>query len=378
MKLPLQTRHQPSGVNTRFIGAGMSFAEYVRQTEAMLRKVHAGAADQERRVAGNAPFELWPDTEFRQGEGRYRRGVLLTHGLSDSPYHMRHIGECFRRAGFRVMAVLLPGHGTCPGDLLDVRWEDWSDAVAYGVGCLAEEVDEVYLAGFSAGGALSVYQAGRDARVRGLFLFSPALQISGLARWAWLYRLCRWVVPRCAWLHVLPDRDLYKYESLCMNAVEQMWRLTHALPRTALDVPVFVAASADDATVLSGATLSYFARLQHPLKKMIWYAATDPLMSDVEWIKSVQPEERILSSAHTALMMPPTDPHYGERGEYVNCLHYFGQDAERFAACQSSETVWRGEVTPQNIKYGLLRRLTYNPHYHALESSLRQFIAELP
>lgn len=379
MNIPLQTRHHPSGLNTGFAGEGLSFAEYIRKTEEMLRKVHAGKPDLERIVAGNAPFELLPSGDFQKGSGKpYRRGVLLTHGLSDSPYHMRYLGEFFRRNGFRVMAILLPGHGTQPGDLLDARWEDWAQALAYGVQCLAGEVDEIYLAGFSAGAALSLYQADKDERVRGLFLFSPALEIDSRARWSHLHRLCSWLVPRCAWLHVMPDQDRYKYESFCWNAVTQMWRLTQALPQGNLNIPVFVAASADDATVNSAAALNFMGRAKHVIRKMLWYAADDPKRADVEWVKSTLPEKRILSSAHTAVVVSPDDEHYGEAGEYANCLHYFAQDDGRYAACQTSPSVWLGEVTPGNLKYGLLRRLMYNPHYAEMEVALHSFVERLP
>ncbi len=75
---------------------------------------------------------------------------------------MRHLAEFFLENGFRVMAVLLPGHGTQPGDLLEVTWQEWAKTVAYGAYKLAEEVDEVYLAGYSTGATLSVYQSLRD------------------------------------------------------------------------------------------------------------------------------------------------------------------------------------------------------------------------
>jgi pimeloyl-ACP methyl ester carboxylesterase len=115
----------------------------------------------------NAPFELEPSGSDTAGkEKKYRRGILLTHGLSDSPYFMRYLAAFFQSNGYRVMAVLLPGHGTRPGDMLDVSWQEWAKAVAYGTDQLAAEVDEVYLGGYSAGGALSIYQSLLDKRVR--------------------------------------------------------------------------------------------------------------------------------------------------------------------------------------------------------------------
>jgi alpha-beta hydrolase superfamily lysophospholipase len=304
---------------------------------------------------------------------------LLTHGLSDSPYHMRHIATFFQRNGFRVMAVLLPGHGTQPGDLLDVRWQEWAKAVRYGADCLASEVDELYLAGYSAGAALSVLQAMEDQRVRGLFLFSPAFEITSMAAWANLHKLYSWLMPRAAWVNVLPDSDLYKYESFCKNAAAQMYSLTRALPQRAMDIPVFAVASADDSTVHSAATLRFMRRARHPCSKLVWYATEKLEQQNLEWVSSVVPEKRILSSAHTGIVLPPEDTHYGAVGSYANCLHYFPHDMKGYAACMAqAQEVWHGEVHPQNLKHGVLRRLMYNPHYAAMEDSLRHFIEGLP
>jgi len=360
-------------------GAGSSFADYVRITRERLAQIHAGKPHSERIVMGNAPFETYPSGDFPRGQVKpYRRGVLLTHGLSDSPYHMRYLAEFFRKQGFRVMVLLLPGHGTQPGDLLKVRWQEWAATVAGGVQCLAEEVEEIYLAGFSAGAALSLRQAAQDGRVRGLFLFSPALALARRARWARLHRCYGWAFPRAAWLHVLPDRDLFKYESFCMNAVAQMHALTQALPLEKVKIPVFAVASADDATVCAGATWRFMQQLRVSPKRLVWYATSETGAPDVEWMQSALPEKRILSSAHTAIVIPPQDVHYGESGDYVNCLHYIHNGGDHFAACMSSRDVWLGEVLPQYLGYGVLRRLMYNPHYAEMEAAMQRFIAELP
>lgn len=372
--IPLAARHCPSGsdVSPR---VGEPFADYVARVRGVLERVHAGRDDAARRVAGNAPFELFPPQEAGRA-ARYRRGVLLVHGLSDSPYHLKHVGASLQEAGFRVMALLLPGHGTQPGDLLRVHWRQWAETVAFGVEALAREVDEVYLAGYSAGAALCLYHAARDARVRGLFLFSPALAIAPRARWANLHRLWSWALPRAAWLSVLPDQDAYKYESFCRNAAAQMSALTRRLPRGGA-LPVFAAASADDATVETGAVLRFMQRTSHPASRLVWYARNDPQQERVIWVNSHLPQQRILSFAHTSIVMPPDDPHYGLHGEYVNCLHEM-HDELRFAACRAAVAPWYGEIGLATPDGAPLRRLTFNPHFAALQQSLRDFIQELP
>ena len=57
----------------------------------------------------NRTFELVP--EDIQG------GALLLHGLTDSPYSLRRIGEILYARGFYVLGLRLPGHGTIPGAL---------------------------------------------------------------------------------------------------------------------------------------------------------------------------------------------------------------------------------------------------------------------
>lgn len=69
----------------------------------------------------NRTFEFIPE--------RPVGGILLLHGLSDSPYGLRSWGEMLFDLGFHVVGLRLPGHGTSPSGLLDVTWQDWVEAV---------------------------------------------------------------------------------------------------------------------------------------------------------------------------------------------------------------------------------------------------------
>jgi len=377
-------------LNSQFNGDRLAFANYVARNRDMLRRAHAGAADLEKIVDGNAPFESKPPAGFPSGQQKpYRRGVLLTHGLTSSPYMMRHLAAFFQQNGFRVMVVLLPGHGTQPGDLLEVTWQEWAKTVAYGAYKLAEEVDEVYLAGYSIGGALSVYQSLRDSRVRGLFLFSPAIRITPKAAWANLHKLYSWLMPSAKWIHIFPDRDIYKYESFTKNAAAQMHalsrKLSALLQQHQLNIPVFTVASEDDITVKTSAILEFISRARHPSSKLVLYT-TEPekfppsiLAGKLELVNSTVPAQKILSSAHTAIVVPPEDTHYGAAGEYSNCVHYYPHDMEKYAAClKHPEQDLQGEITEKNLKAGILRRLMYNPNFAALKVSMQRFIDDLP
>ena len=388
----LDARHFPSGLNSHFIGTQATFAEYIEQCRHVITQVRAGRGEAvpDKVVDGNAPFELKPVEGYPAGkEKTYRRGILLTHGLSDSPYFMRHLAAFFQENGFRVMVLLLPGHGTQPGDLLKVRWQEWAKTVEFGVTQLANEVDEVYLGGFSAGGALSVYQSLRDSRVRGLFLFAPALKISHKAAFANFHKTYSWLTPKAKWVSINPDKDVYKYESFPKNAAAQMHALTRVvrkeLAKHKLQIPIFTAVSQDDVTIDTGAVIELMSRADHAANKLVYYFSEPEIKptrlekDKIELINSVIAEKKISSSAHTAIVVPREDEYYGEQGMYRNCLHYYPNDMEKYKACiDRADSVLLGEITDKNLRQGTLRRLMYNPQFDTLKAAMKQFIAKLP
>ena len=389
---PLGARHQPSGLNTHFNSSQLTFSNYVTDSRAMITKVRSGSngAELKKVVNGNAPFELKPAESCPKGrEKPYRRGVLLTHALTDAPYSMHSLASFFQENCFRVMAVLLPGHGTQPGDLLDVTWQEWAKAEAYGADKLAAEADEIYLAGFSTGGTLSVYQALGDNRVRGLFLFSPALKITPMASLATVHKIYSWLIPSAKWVSIMPDKAIYRYESFPKNAAAQIYALIQEVQAQlhghAVNIPIFTAASQDDTTVYSSATLDFMAQARHTSNKLVLYTTDTKKIppnipvANLELVNSVFPEQKILSSAHTSITLPSDDAYYGMMGAYSNCIHYYPDDIKKYEACnQNPEQDLQGELTEENLKSGTLRRLMYNPNFSTLKISMKKFIDSLP
>ena len=388
---PLAARHDVSGFNTLFNGDHLTFSEYISRNQEMIRKVRASAStlNLEKAINGNSPFALEPATDNTAGKkNKYRRGILLTHGLSDSPYFMRDVASCFQHAGFRVLAILLPGHGTRPGDLLDVTWQEWARAVEYGVDKLALEVDEVYLGGYSAGGALSIYQSLTDKRVRGLFLFAPALEITRRAALAGLHKWVSWLLPRQKWVYIKQDIDIYKYESFAKNTAVQMYRLTQALAAKLiqhhLKIPIFTVASVDDKTVHTSATIAFMAQQTDPRNQFFLYTTDQNKLvqtgtSDkITWVNSVVPKQKITSSAHTAILLAPEDAHYGIKGDYANCVHYYPERMEKYEECKLHPQDYSlGEVSDNHLDDGIMRRLMYNPNFPALKAAINRFIEHL-
>ena len=389
---PLGARHQPSGLNTQFNSGQLTFSDYVADSRAMITKVRSGSnvAELEKVVNGNAPFELKPAESCPKGRDKpYRRGVLLTHALTDAPYSMHSLASFFQENCFHVMAILLPGHGTQPGDLLDVTWQEWAKAEAYGTDKLAAEADEIYLAGFSAGGTLSVYQALGDNRVRGLFLFSPALKVTQKASLATVHKIYSWLMPSAKWDSIMPDKAIYRYESFPKNAAAQIYALIQEVQAQlhghAVSIPIFTAASQDDTTVYTSATLDFMAQARHASNKLVLYTTDTKKVppnipvEKLELVNSVFPEQKILSSAHTSMTLPLDDAYYGMMGEYSSCIHYYPNDIKQYDACNKNpEQDLQGELTEENFKAGTLRRLMVNPNFSTLNISMKKFIDSLP
>ena len=51
-------------------------------------------------------------------------GVLLLHGMSDSPYSLRALGETLNRHDYWAIGLRLPGHGTAPSGLKSISWQE--------------------------------------------------------------------------------------------------------------------------------------------------------------------------------------------------------------------------------------------------------------
>ena len=105
-------------------------------------------------------------------------GVLLLHGLTATPAEVRLLAEDLHAAGHTVMAPLLPGHGTRPEDLNEVRWRDWAWEVEQAYHLLATNCDQVFVGGESTGGVLALHLAAKYAEIAGVLCYAPAIQLA--------------------------------------------------------------------------------------------------------------------------------------------------------------------------------------------------------
>ncbi|HTR02481.1 MAG TPA: alpha/beta fold hydrolase [Thermoanaerobaculia bacterium] len=303
-KPPLQPWHGTLAgeVRAKDIGPSATLADYLRLEDALFAEMEKkiivpGAPDVRERLSRYAaegvtnPLRFarnWNHTYELVPEGEVRGGVLLLHGLTDSPYSVRAEAEVYAKEGFYALALRVPGHGTIPGALTEARWEDWRAAARLGARAVRARVGPnlpFHIVGYSNGGALAVQYA-LDAlddaslpRATRVVLLSPMIGVTRFAGAATaMAKLVGAVgaIPYFAqsrWLDIQPEFNPFKYNSFPAYAGQQTTEITReiqaeidreaAADRIRALPPILAFASLVDSTVDTWATVdTLFGKLQ--------------------------------------------------------------------------------------------------------------------
>jgi alpha-beta hydrolase superfamily lysophospholipase len=241
------------------LGPDTSLADYLRREDALFAAVEKTvavpsaptAASRLSRYATDGVvnpqrFEKnWNHTYEMVPEGAAPRGgVLLLHGLTDSPYSVRAEAEIYAREGFYALALRVPGHGTVPGALTEARWEDWRAAARLGARAVRARIGEklpFHIVGYSNGGALAVQYAldtlgdASLPRPDRIVVMSPMI---GVTRFAFAATAIAKLVgavgaipyfAQSRWLDIQPEFNPFKYNSFPAFAGEQTTEITRAI-----------------------------------------------------------------------------------------------------------------------------------------------------
>ena len=229
-----------------------TFPEYLAQEEKLFdelqEKVYNNWKDKRehqlirydpKSIANSFLYKTNWNRSFELKQEKPAGGVLLLHGLSDSPYSLRELANTLHQQGNYVLGLRMPGHGTVPSGLVDTSWQDMAAAVKIAVRHLSDKISSrpLYIIGYSMGAAqavnysLDALQDKSLTKAESLVLISPAIGVSSVAAFAiWQSRLS--VIPgldKLAWNSIGPEYDPYKYTSFAVNAGDLMYRLTLAI-----------------------------------------------------------------------------------------------------------------------------------------------------
>ena len=85
-------------------------------------------------------------------------GVLLLHGMSDSPYSLHALAKTLAQKGYWVIGLRMPGHGTAPSGMKYVTPDDMIAVTQLAMAHLATSVGDkpIHVVGYSTGAALAL------------------------------------------------------------------------------------------------------------------------------------------------------------------------------------------------------------------------------
>ncbi len=369
--LPLRAQ-LPSGLNSSFTQQTLGFSDYISAMRTIIEtaRLDLTSSNHQTILDANSPFELRPQNY--NGE----KAILLVHGLFDSPFMMRDLANYFYQRGFLVRAILLPGHGTVPGDLLEINHEEWIKASQYGIDSLKMEAQHIYYGGFSTGGALAIYHALMRENLAGLFLFAPACGLNGKINFAnRLFGFTRWITQEDKWIVDPSAQDDYaKYHAFPMNAASEISALiernNELLKSHHVNMPIFMVLSRDDETIDAEVAQKFFSTQKHARSSLLYYTThTSNQFNDerISIINSAFPEQHILNFSHICLTIAPDNIHYGIDGDY--------QEPPFLPTKPYDTTLYQGALKVKYLKQYCFRRLTYNPDFENILGQLDNFLS---
>jgi esterase/lipase len=331
----------------------------------------------------NMPFEC--GTQYRN------IGVLLVHGLGDSPYFFRDVANAMCSEGIHVRTILLPGHGSKPGDMLNVSYQQWQTETNHHIRLFSEEVDNLYIGGFSTGANLTTiasFSMAEELDIKGLMHFSPAFK----SRF-FVSRLAPYIDSLFPWPNVEEEDNPSRYNSTAMpgfaayqesvNVLQDLFSKSEKEKR-ALNLPVLMVVAEKDSVVDTLKVAAQFRdNFTHPHKCLLWQGEDEPDVPENTLIMQTMnvPEQRISAASHMSTLFSDKNPLYGTSSDFRICDNGQGSDAE--ARCKAGEEVWYGpwgfepdnadEELATNKKDKVYARLTYNPYFDRMVDQLLAF-----
>lgn len=195
--------------------------------------------------------------------------VLLIHGLTGSPFEMKHLAKRLHKAGFTVRVPLLAGHGTSIQELSKLHWQDWYGTVVETFNELKKEHDSVSVSGLCMGALLALQLAADyEDEVTAISLLSTTLFYDG-----WSLPWYKFLLPltyyppvkyfysykesppygiknerlRELYLHGMKDGSI-AYDTIPAESMRELYRLSKAVRKIMLLIktPALILHSAED------------------------------------------------------------------------------------------------------------------------------------
>lgn len=87
------------------------------------------------------------------------KGILLMHGFTGSPSHMRMLADGLAEKGYSVRSIALPGHASSEESMAVENWESWLQAAKEAAVEMMSRCEKLTVCGLSMGGDLALLLA---------------------------------------------------------------------------------------------------------------------------------------------------------------------------------------------------------------------------
>ena len=226
-----------------------SFEEYLQREDALFNELNAKVY-QHTQPEDRLPYNRYYTESFSHPENFSRNwnrsfelipetisgGVLMLHGLTDSPYSNHALAQVLYEHEYYVLGLRFPGHGTVPAALTQTSWKDWQAAANIAIKHLRDNIGEqapLYIFGYSTGGTLALKMAfdaiqNQELEIpQKVFLFSPAIAVSPFGFFADWHKLLTFLpfFEKFQWTALNPEYDPFKYNSFSKHGGGQVYQL---------------------------------------------------------------------------------------------------------------------------------------------------------
>lgn len=222
----------------------------------------------ERKYATTEPF-------FLEGIGQNAEtALLLIHGFTGSPSEFRRLGYYLNDLGYAVKAILLPGHGTSPEDMICTGFSEWWDGVRTEFTLLREQYQRIIPIGHSMGGLLSLKLA-MEEQVQGVVSLATPIHLGSrlVACAGWLQFFVKYAVKRRApgTEHII--NEALAYDRTPLRCVVDLRKLLFQVRKKLdqVDAPLFIAQGERDRTSLPRSAPFIFNKVSSQQKEMKVY-----------------------------------------------------------------------------------------------------------
>ena len=206
---------------------------------------------------------------FYPGSGT---GILLIHGFTGSPSEMRYLGEFLSDKGYTVKGVLLKGHGTSIKDMAKSGYRDWIASAEQGYQELSAQCSEVFVVGFSMGGALALHLA-QKKDIKGIVSLSTPIRILNRQYYiAMLVKYLKFITGRQQKLVKQKDPFIISYDKTPLKSIIDFLQLINLVKADMhkVEQPILIMQSYGDGTVHPSSANYIYKRIGSTDKSIIF------------------------------------------------------------------------------------------------------------